>query len=220
MANRKYDYIFWDFDGTVMDTYPGVTEAIQVGLEAYGIHEDRPEVLRSFLGPPFRVCLPETYGIDMELTEKIVAVYRSYYQEEAMYKGDMFPGVKEAAAAFRGAGFKQYITTSKPKVMCEGIISKKGWDGIFDGVFGASLDGRIDTKIQVLNEAFRVLNISGRSRVVLIGDTKYDADGAGEAGIDCIGITYGFGTREELKEHGATAIFDDLSEVVSCLIGE
>ena len=216
----KYDYIFWDFDGTVMDTYPGVTESIVYALSQFGIREEDEARLRSFIGPPFRVSFPAAYGTDHDTTEAIIGAYRDYYVKGAMYKGDMFPGVKEAAQAFRGAGFKQYITTSKPKVMCEGIISKKGWDGIFDGVFGASLDGRIDTKIQVLNEAFRVLNISGRSRVVLIGDTKYDADGAGEAGIDCIGITYGFGTREELKEHGATAIFDDLSEVVSCLIGE
>lgn len=51
----------------------------------------------------------------------------------------------------------------------------------------------------------------------MIGDTKYDADGAAQAGIDCIGVSYGFGTREELLEHGVMAVYDDLSVLVSDL---
>ena len=214
----KYDYIFWDFDGTIMDTYPGVAESVQYALKFHGIEENDETVLRSFIGPPFRESLPRAYGFDEETTEEVIAEYREHYEQGAMYKGDLFPGVAEASAAFRGAGLRQVIATSKPLPMCQGILDKKGWGVLFDDVFGASLDGRIDTKIEVLEEAFRVLGNPDKSRIVLIGDTKYDAAGAGEAGIDCIGVTYGFGTREELLAHGACAVFDTLEEAAAYIL--
>ena len=88
----------------------------------------------------------------------------------------------------------------------------------FDVIVGASLDGKIDTKREVLEEAFHRLTDAERREVVLIGDTKYDAIGAREMEIDCIGITYGFGSREELKENQAIAVFDTIEEVQDYLI--
>ena len=209
----KYDYIFWDFDGTIMNTYPGVSESVKYALRFYGIEETDEKNLRSMIGPPFRESFPGIYGFDQETTEEVIKRYRSYYRKGAMFHGDLYPGVQEAAAAFRKAGLRQAVTTSKAQEMCENILEHKGWTVMFDDVFGATLDGRISTKIQVLNEAIRILGNPDRSRIVLIGDTKYDADGAREAGIDCIGVTYGFGTAEDLLGHGACAVFDTLGEV-------
>lgn len=214
----KYDYIFWDFDGTVMDTYPGVSESVQYALRFYGIEETDEKNLRSMIGPPFRESFPRLYGFDPETTEDVIRRYRAYYTGGAMLHGDLYPGVAEACAVLRRAGLKQAIATSKGKPMCQAILEKKGWMSMFDEVFGASMDGRISTKVQVLNEAFRILGDPDRSRIVLIGDTKYDANGAHEAGVDCIGVTYGFGTREDLFEYGACAVFDTLPEVTEYIL--
>ena len=137
-----------------------------------------------------------------------------------MYHCSLFPGVKEAIDRFREKGFRQYIASSKPQTMCVSILQEKQIIDSFDGVFGASLDGRIDTKQDVLFEAIRVLGNPDRGSIVLIGDTKYDADGARDAGIGCIGVTYGFGTREELLKHGADPVFDTIEEARDYLISE
>ena len=86
---------------------------------------------------------------------------------------------------------------------------------------GASEDGRIDSKAEVLAEAFRRLREADPSfspeDAVLIGDTRFDAEGAAQAGMDCIGVSYGFGTREELLEHGALKVCDSLEELQNFL---
>ena len=109
------------------------------------------------------------------------------------------------------------LASSKPEISCEQILKNKGIAGYFDYIVGASMGPERREKVLVLEEAFRRMGVSERSEVVLIGDTKYDAVGAVKAGIDCIGVTYGFGTREELFAAGAVQVFDTLEEVEAYL---
>ena len=219
MKKNDYEYILWDFDGTVMDSAPGIIASAKYALSCYGIIEEDYEVLRTFIGPPLRVSFPKVTGCDDEMTEKFIQKYRQYYHAGAMYECEIFPGIAEAARAFRAFGYRQYIATSKPKHTCEDILRRKGIYDMFDGVFGSTEDGRIDSKLQVLEEAFRVLEEPERSSFVLIGDTVYDAQGAKQAGIDCIGITFGNGSRAELEENGA-AVFDSMQEVCEYIMGD
>ena len=95
---------------------------------------------------------------------------------------------------------------------CQRIIEHFHLETYFDGVYGAALDGSISTKKQVLEHVFKE-NGMKREDTILIGDTKFDAIGAKEAEISCIGVTYGFGTAEELKKAGAVFICDSAKEV-------
>ena len=219
METSNYKYIFWDMDGTIIDSYPGVVESVLYALDYFGMTETDPEIMRTFIGPPLRVTFGQTYHMEEAQIEEAVAKYRENYNGGGMYKCSLFPGVVEAMDAFRRAGYKQIIASSKPEYMCRLILERFELIEKMDDVVGASLDGRIDTKLQVLEEAFRRLGSPDKSQVVLIGDTKYDAIGAGEIGIDCIGITYGFGTREELIAHGVKEVYDTIEEVVEQLGG-
>ena len=217
MATNQYKYIFWDMDGTIINSYEGVVESALYALSYFGLTEDRPEVKRRFIGPPLRVTFGEVYHMDSEQIETAVAKYRENYNAGGMFKCEVYPGVAEAMDRFREAGFKQIIASSKPEYMCRLLLEKFGLIDKLDDVVGASLDGKIDTKQEVLEEAFRRLGNPDKSEVVLIGDTKYDAIGAQTVGIDCVGITYGFGTKEELEEHGAVKIFETIDQVVTDL---
>ncbi len=217
MAIKQYKYIFWDLDGTIINSYPGVVESALYALKHFGLTEDNPQILRRFIGPPLRVTFGEFYDMDEEQIEEAVRKYRENYHAGGMFKCEPYPGVKEAMDAFNAAGFKQIIASSKPEHMCRMILERFGLIEKMDDIVGASLDGRIDTKQEVLEEAFRRLGNPDKSEVVLIGDTKYDAIGAKTVDIDCIGITYGFGTREELIEHGACQVYDTIDEVVEVL---
>ncbi|MCD8218478.1 MAG: HAD hydrolase-like protein [Clostridiales bacterium] len=246
MSLKKYRYIFWDLDGTIVNTYEGVSKSVQYALEPYGMQIEGKENLRRFIGPPLRESFPKYAGIPQEQVEEAVARYRERYNPIGVFECELFPGVKEAMQRFREAGLVQVLTSSKLEERCRDILNKFELTEYLDEIVGASQDGRIDSKIEVLQEAFRRLSVSypekeasdslqfrnceagvlccpdnsgfRKEDTVLIGDTKYDADGAGEAGIDCIGVSYGFGTREELLEHGAIAVFDDLDVLADELI--
>jgi phosphoglycolate phosphatase len=117
----------------------------------------------------------------------------------------------------KAKGYTIALASSKPEPSCIGILEYHGIAGYFDYIVGASLGPERREKVLVLKEAFARMGVDDLTQILLIGDTKYDAEGAGKAGIDCIGVTYGFGTREELLAAGALAVFDTLAEVEAYL---
>jgi phosphoglycolate phosphatase len=125
--------------------------------------------------------------------------------------------VVEILQSLKAKGFCLGLASSKPETSCTAILEYHGIARYFDYIVGASLGPERREKVLVLQEAFKRMQVQDLHEVVLVGDTKYDAEGAGLAGIDCIGVTYGFGSREELYRAGAVAVFDTLAEVEAYL---
>ncbi len=216
----KYQYILWDMDGTISNTYEGVSRSLMPAFEQYGIEWEGD--YSCFIGPPMRESLPQYAGVPADLVEDVIAKFRERYNPIGVYECALFPGVPEALEAFKNAGAVQAVASSKPEERCREILQRFELTELFDDVVGASMDGRIDTKLEVLEEAFRRFRERdprfAKEDCVLIGDTKYDADGAREAGIDCIGVGYGFGTTEELLEHGAGRVYESLAALTEELL--
>ncbi|MCR5273311.1 MAG: HAD hydrolase-like protein [Lachnospiraceae bacterium] len=215
---KNYRYIFWDLDGTVTDSYEGVSKCLLYAFKEYdvkvmGEKADEHTDYRRFIGPPFRESFPKYTDVSDDMLETVIEKYRERYNPIGVFECAIFPGVRETLIELREKGMKNVLTSSKPERACRDILKKFDIDGLFDEIVGATPDGRIDTKAEVLNEAFRRLKEADGSYkkedTVLIGDTKYDAEGAKKAGIDCVGVTYGFGTGEELTKAGAYELFQN-----------
>lgn len=220
-----YKFIFWDLDGTIGNTMEGVRNCLNYGLEPFGVQiEEGIDNIRKFIGPPLRKSIPEHLGFNEEETMQIIDRYRERYIPIGVFECEMFPGVVEAMTRLHDAGCVQIITSSKPTPQCLDVLKMFGIADRLDEVVGATLDGRIDTKIEVLNEAFRILKEKypdySKANTILIGDTKFDAMGAQEAGIKCIGVSYGFGTPEELLEHGVISVHENLDQVCDKILAE
>lgn len=210
--------VLFDLDGTLINSQEGITKGVQYALrESLGIDEPDLESLRCFIGPPLALMLDQKYHVPAEKIEPAVAKYREYYDAIGMNQCELYPGVIETLEHLRQKGYVLGLASSKPEISCEQILKNKGIAGYFDYIVGASMGPERREKVLVLEEAFRRMGVSDRSEVVLIGDTKYDAVGAVKAGIDCIGVTYGFGMREELFAAGAVRVFDTLEEVEAYL---
>ncbi len=220
---KKYDYILWDLDGTLVNTYEGVSRSLSQSFEYYDVHMDCEDYY-PFIGPPLRYSLPICTDVPDELVEDVIERFRRRYNTIGVFECELFPGVKETLEALRCAGYIQVIASSKPEERCMDILNKFGIADLLDGVVGASMDGRIDSKIEVLDETFSRMRAAypdfTLERTVLIGDTRYDAEGARQAGIDCVGISYGYGSREELMERGVETIYDDLGSLTEEFLRE
>ena len=127
---------------------------------------------------------------------------------------DLFDGVEGLLAALVKRGYCLFVCTSKPEPTARKILEYLGVDKYFTDICGATLDAKINTKQQVIDLCFERAPWHTKEETLLIGDTKFDADGAKAAGIDCIGVSWGFGSREEMLEHGALEVLDFPSEVL------
>lgn len=210
--------VLFDLDGTLVNSQKGITKGVQYALREYlGIDEPDLEALRCFIGPPLALMFDRKYQVPAEKIEPAVAKYREYYDAVGINECELYPDVVETLQRLQAKGYTIALASSKPEVSCVQILENHGVAQYFDYIVGASLGPERRDKALVLKEAFRRMNVRDLREVVLIGDTKYDAIGAVKAGIDCIGVTYGFGTREELLEAGAVAVFDTLGEVEAYL---
>ena len=209
--------VLFDLDGTISNSEEGITKCAQYALLAFGIEEPDVTALRFFIGPPLIGTFMEHYGMNEADGRAAVAKYRERYNPTGIFECSIYPGVKKVLQSLHAHGYRIGIASSKPEESCKRVLDHLGVTEYFDEIIGATMDGRIDTKEEVLHEAIQRMQLQNKKEVVLIGDTRFDVLGAKAVGIDCIGVTYGFGTREELLESGAVHVYDSMEEVEAYL---
>ena len=207
--------ILWDLDGTIINSEEGITKCVQYALRAFGIDEPDLKKLECFLGPPLDPVFRERYGMTNEEAWQAVEKYRERYDVDGIFECYLYEGVKETIQGLKDKGYVIALASSKPETACRRILEHFGLLSCFDEVVGSTLDGSISTKHEVLEGLGRRMERYGipKREMCLIGDTKYDAQGAAAFGIRCIGAGYGLGKNEELFAAGAEAVFDDIREM-------
>lgn len=206
--------VLFDLDGTIINSEEGITRCVQYALRSFGIEEPDRKKLLCFIGPPLDPVFRERYGMSYEDSWKAVETYRERFDKVGIFECELYDGVKEAVRSLKEQGYLLAVASSKPEAACIRIVNHFGLDRYFDFVGGATLDGSVSTKTEVLHHLRRRMPNVKLEEMCLIGDTKYDVIGAKEFGIPCIGVSYGFGTLKELKAAGAAEVFDDIREVV------
>ncbi len=213
-----YQYILFDLDGTLTDSREGITKSVQYALDQIGIHEPDLTSLEHFIGPPLYDEFMRCYGFSPEVAKTAVAAYRERYNEVGWKENLLFDGIPAVLKALGDAGRKLGVASSKPKVFVERILNLFDIAQYFDVVSGATLDGKVSTKAQVLDCALNGLGVTDKAQAVLVGDRMHDVEGAKAHGIDCVGVTFGFGGRQELAEAGAAHIVDTMDELQAVLL--
>lgn len=207
--------VLFDLDGTIINSEEGITKCVQYALAARGIDEPDRSKLVCFIGPPLEPVFREKYGMTEEQAWEAVVKYRERFDQTGIFECCLYEGVPEVLKSLRKKGYFLALASSKPETACKRILEHFGLLGEFDEVTGSTLDGSVSTKQEVLEELFCRMNGIKKENMCLVGDTKYDAAGAMQAGIRCIGVGYGFGTKEELLGAGAETVLPSIKEVES-----
>lgn len=215
----KYCNVFFDLDGTITEPEKGIINGVIYALNKFGIEVSERASLHKFIGPPLRVSFPEFMGFDEEKTEQAVLYYREYYSVNGLVENDIMPGMEQALKMLKENGAKLYVATSKPEEYAIKILENLGLDGYFDIIAGASFDGSRDTKEAVMEYLMKQIGVEKSDRnTVMIGDRHFDINGANYFGLDSIGVLFGYGSREEFEEAGATYIVDTAEEMVDIIL--
>ncbi|MBE5888004.1 MAG: HAD family hydrolase [Lachnospiraceae bacterium] len=209
--------VLFDLDGTLSNSKEGITKCVQYALKHFGIEEPDRDKLEIFIGPPLVDSFMNFYGMSLEDAKIATAKYRERYTPIGIHEASMYPGTRECIEELKKQGYIIGMASSKPEEYCRIILEDFGILDLFDDVVGATMDGRIDSKEEVLMEVFRRWSHYGKDEMCLIGDSIYDVEGANLVGIPCIAVSYGFGDVKEMTEAGAVAVIDNLVELPDVL---
>lgn len=212
------EYIFFDFDGTLMNTQEGVFNCLKYAMDYMNYELENEEDLFEFLGPPMIEKFPEFCGFTQEQSVEAVAKFREKYNKTGLYESKPYEGVTQMLERLEEAGLKLCVATSKPEKTARILTDKYDLTRHFVEITGSSFDGKISTKEQVIEELFRRIGTKDTDKILMVGDRKYDVEGAKEFGISTLGVTYGFGTGEELEKAGAKYIVSSTEEVSDLIL--
>lgn len=214
---KVYKICLFDLDGTITDSAPGIVNSVIYALKKFGIEETDREKLLQFIGPPLTKSFHRFYGFTEEESWKAVEYYREYYAEKGIFECTVYEGLEDALKKIKESGRKILVATSKPEVYAKRIIEHFGLTKYFDYIAGMELDGGRGKKAQVIEYALETCKIKNRDEVLMIGDREHDVFGAESLGIDCVGVLYGFGSREELEKAGAKYVISRPEDLINIL---
>ncbi len=207
IGERKvYKYILFDLDGTLTRSEFGIITAARYALGKFGIEEPDREKLLRFIGPPLYVSFHDYYGLEGDDVEQAVRYFQKIYETETYKDAPLFGGVREMLQHFRDAGKTLMVVTSKPREMAVKVIEHTEISGFFEHIVGPEREMKNASKAALIENAMKLEPGSKKTEFIMVGDRHYDIDAAVEAGIDSIGVVYGYGSIEELKAAGATYI--------------
>jgi len=199
-------YILFDLDGTLTESAPGIINSLKYALERLGVQDYDRAILDKFIGPPLAVSFEKFFGFKGEKCNNAVKIYREYFSEKGLFENAVYSGVEDMLDTLKSAGLKLAVATSKPEVYARRILDKFGLSKYFEVICGIPLNNEHMTKAQVIARAINELGAANKQAALMVGDRDYDVAGAHQNGIECLGVTYGYGSREELEGAGAEYI--------------
>ena len=209
--------VLFDLDGTLTDPKEGITKSVAHALAHYGIAAE-PDELVCFIGPPLIDSFRDFYGFEREKGLEAVKYYREYFTTRGIFENAVYDNIPALLKALKDSGMCVALATSKPEPFAIQILEHFGISEYFDHVCGAPLDESINsTKGTVIATAIEKCGNKDFSEIIMVGDRKHDILGAHENRIECIGVLYGYGSRNELTEAGADYITETVESLKTLL---
>lgn len=214
----RWRYLLFDLDGTLTDPMLGITRSVQYALHRFGIEVDDLRTLCRFIGPPLKESFRDFYGMDDEQATRAVALTREYFAPRGIFENRLYEGIPELLTELQAAGCMLAMATSKPEPFARQIAEHFHLADRFALIGGATMDGTRTAKRDVVRHVLDALGVEDRTAAVMIGDRRYDIEGAAAEGIASIGVLWGYGSREELAAAGAGQIVGTIPELRALLL--
>ncbi len=214
----KRRYILFDLDGTLTDPGLGITRSVQYALKTYGIEETDRTKLYPFVGPPLKDSFIRYYGFSEKQAMEAIGRYREYFTAKGMFENEVYDGIPRMLSLLKEAGAELAVATSKPEEFSVQILRHFELYRYFNCVCGASMDETRVKKGEVIGYTLETMGVNDPRQALMVGDREHDILGARENGLDCVGVLYGYGGREELKKAGAYRIVETVGELAEYLL--
>lgn len=219
-----FQYCLFDLDGTLTDPREGITKSVQHALKAFGIYEPDLKKLEPFIGPPLKDSFMELYGLSETQAVKAIEIYRERFAPTGVLENQIYPGIAELLGRLQEEGVRLAVASSKPTCFVHQILKHFDIEQYFEVIVGSELDGTRTAKEEVVEEALKQLAVwnlpkeEKKKKCAMIGDRKFDIQGAKAYGLTGIGVGFGFAKEGELLLEGADYIVDTVEELSALLL--
>ena len=203
--------ILFDLDGTLTDSKLGITRCIEHALNILEV--EIPANLDWCLGPPLSDSFLKLLGGESKV-ERAVELFRERFIEVGIYENRLYDGIESCLHKLKEDNHQLYLATSKPIIYATKILENFSISHFFSGQYGSELDGTRKDKTSLIEYILKTENLT-LENTYMIGDREYDLIGAKNNEIFPIGVTYGYGTFEELNSHDPHAILSSPTEIYS-----
>ena len=208
--------VLFDLDGTLTDPAEGITNALMHAQRRLGMAVSPREALYVFIGPPLIETFMSEWGLTRAEADQALLYYREHFSVKGLFENVPYPGIGACLGSLKAAGLRLFVATSKPEPLSLRILEHFDLLPYFEAVAGSTMDEQRTKKGEVIAYALDTYALDP-SETVMVGDRKHDVIGARENGLACIGVLYGYGSREELTAAGAAALAADLGELSALL---
>lgn len=209
-----YKVILFDLDGTLTESGEGITKSVQYALEKLGKPKEDLKKLEVFVGPPLLQQFMTYAGLDEETGRKAVEYYRERYATVGIFENRPYPGVEEMLDTLCDKGYILAVASSKPEYFVKKILDHFALTRYFSEIVGSEMSGKRTGKAEVIEEVLNRLNMQNhRNEVIMVGDKEHDVLGARKAGLECVAVSYGYGTEDELKQAQPLKIVDSVQGI-------
>ena len=218
MTRPKFDSVLFDLDGTLTNSLPGIARSIQHVLRILGAGAAIPSEhdLRWCVGPPLRDLFQRLLiTTDQSVIEQAVKLYIERYERIGFRESRVFPGVPEMLAAV-APNRRLILVTSKLTESAEKVLAEFSLRHYFEGVYGTDHHGKPSDKSELVQTALKNHQCQPATTAI-VGDRHHDITAGKTNHLFTIGVTYGYGTPEELTTASADQICPTPAEVTTAL---
>ena len=214
----SFRYILFDFDGTLVDSSEGIYKSLIYAFEAYGHPIPEDKTLKEFIGPPLYHSFTKLFGFSDGHANEMIEKYRERYKVTGYLENTVYPGIPETLRKLKKQGCVLATASSKPLKFVHDICKQRGILDYFDFLGGTTFAGSNDTKASVILNAMDKIGADPKT-TLMIGDRRFDIEGAHEAGIPCGAVLFGFGNRDEFEEYKAEYIIEKAEDILTIAKG-
>lgn len=214
--------ILFDLDGTLVDPAGAITGGIAEALAVTGLPVPPDAELRRMVGPALVRSLMDIGGVPEERVDEVMAVYRAGYRARGMASSRPYPGIVQAVRELRAHGHGVAVATQKPERLARELLALQEMTALFDSIHGADDDelkaALLDGKRTIIAAALAA-HAGHYDCAIMVGDRSHDIDGAAANGLDCVAVSWGFGTAEEFSEARPAVVVDTAAALLEYLHG-
>lgn len=201
--------IVFDLDGTISDSFVGISSSINYALEKMGYPTKEPSALGTYIGPPLQETFADLFeSDDEELILSAITFFRERYFDIGYRENIIYPGIREILERLTDDGHTLYIATSKKLEIAKAVAEYFDITSYFEDILGCGLKRK---KSELLAE---IKQTDENKNLVMVGDRLHDMKAGKECDYYCIGVLWGYGTKEELVDSGADVVCENPDEIV------